>query len=351
MILIVTHSARDITVQRLCKVLQAQEIEHLIIDPAAIEGMAALELGQNGRGGVSCRLQINDQEIDLAAVRSAWLWRGWHRFPDEAALKTLATNEHEWSFFRSEWLAFHKSFTLTLAYSGVFCVNPPPFNLAFEEKCCQLLIAAEVGFQVPHTLYTTRLPMVRPFYEQHDGSIIYKPFTPYARLLNDNPDQPPRTSKLFTSRVGGEQLTEEPGFTPTPGIFQPYIEKDIELRVVVIGRKLFTCAIHSQQSARARDDWRRYDMDHTPHVPYDLPDEIAQKVWALMDRLGLVFGSIDLIVTPNGEYIFLEINPNGQFDWIAKTTGLPIYEHLVAMLQAGTIDYPTPAIGEVKHAQ
>jgi glutathione synthase/RimK-type ligase-like ATP-grasp enzyme len=58
-----------------------------------------------------------------------------------------------------------------------------------------------------------------------------------------------------------------------------------------------------------------------------------------MDRLGLVFGSIDMILTPQGDYVFLEINPNGQFDFVARLAGLPIYEHLAAMLLAGKVQY------------
>lgn len=351
MILIVTHSARDITVVRLRKVLEAQASEFVIIDPAAMEGLSSLLLVHSQTGPMSCQLFVDGRVIDFSEIRSAWLWRSWQRFPDEPALSGLAAKQHEWTFFRSEWLAFHKGLCLALQYSGVFCVNPPPFNIAFEEKYCQMLVAAQVGFVVPPTLYTTRLPLVREFYDQHNGAVIYKPFTAYARLLDETPEQPLRTSKLYTSRVKGEHLDEPDGFTPTPGIFQPYIEKQLELRVVVIGRQIFACAIHSQQSQRTREDWRRYDLDQTPHEPYELPPEITARVLALMDRLQLVFGSIDLIVTPQGEYVFLEINPNGQFDWIAHMTGMPLYEHLVAMLKAGRVDYPTPTASEVSHAQ
>lgn len=106
-------------------------------------------------------------------------------------------------------------------------------------------------------------------------------------------------------------------FIPTPSIFQPYIEKDFELPIVVVGRHIFACAIHSQQSDRSREDWRRYALENTPYLPYMLPAEIEARILVFMDRLWLVFGSIDMIVTPDGEYIFLEINPGGQFDWIA----------------------------------
>ena len=35
-----------------------------------------------------------------------------------------------------------------------------------------------------------------------------------------------------------------------------------------------------------------------------------------MDRLELNFAAIDLIETPDGEHVFLEVNPNGQWLWL-----------------------------------
>ena len=35
-----------------------------------------------------------------------------------------------------------------------------------------------------------------------------------------------------------------------------------------------------------------------------------------MASLGLKFGCFDFIVTPDGEYVFLEVNEAGQFLWI-----------------------------------
>lgn len=351
MILIITYSARDITVHRLRKALREQGAEPVVIGPEAIEALSSLSIEGDGRGGVSCRFTLEGRVIDFAEVRSAWLWRGWQRFPDEEPLRELAARANEWSFYRSEWLTFHKGFTLTLAHSGVFCVNPPPLNIAFEEKCCQMMLAARAGLRIPPTLYSARLAPVREFYEGQGGKVIYKPFTSFAHLLETKPEEPMRGVKLYTNRIKEEHLVEGPGFIPTPGIFQPYVDKKVELRVVVVGRRLFACAIHSQQSERSREDWRRYDLGNTPYVPYDLPEGVAQKILNFMDSLGLVFGSIDMIVTPDDEYIFLEINPNGQFDWVAKRSGLPLYEHLAAMLVAGRADYPAPAEREVAHAQ
>lgn len=109
-----------------------------------------------------------------------------------------------------------------------------------------------------------------------------------------------------------------------PVIIQSYIQKEFELRVTVVKDKVFACAIYSQSSERTREDWRRYDIPNTPHKIYKLPKQIEQKCVDIVKKLGLEFGCIDMIVTPGGEFIFLEINPNGQWLWIEHLTGLPI---------------------------
>lgn len=351
MILILTQFADDTTVVHLCQRLAQYGAAPLVIDLMAMEDHAAFTIANHPQGGGASSLQINGQTIDLRDVHAAWLWRGWRPHPLLPRFQQLAQQHDSWSFFENEWVAFYKGFSLTLAYHGVFCINPPPFNMAWEEKCCQLWMAAEVGLQIPPTLYAARLPAAQAFSQEHHESIIYKPFRAYFRVREDQRDQRAYATKLLTNRVQAHDLVEREGFVPTPSIFQPYVEKQFELRVVVVGRQLFACAIHSQQSERSREDWRRYDLEHTPYEPYTLPEEIAAKLLQLMDRLGLVFGSIDLIVTPSGEYVFLEVNPNGQFDWIARLAHLPIYEHLAAMLIAGTAEYSTDTLVEVPYAR
>jgi glutathione synthase/RimK-type ligase-like ATP-grasp enzyme len=107
-------------------------------------------------------------------------------------------------------------------------------------------------------------------------------------------------------------------------LFQAYVPKRSELRVTVVGERVFAAEIGSQATHHTRHDWRRYDMAHTPHTPHALPEPVARAAVALVRALGLVYGAIDLVLTPDGDYVFLEINPNGQYLWIEHLTGLPI---------------------------
>ena len=117
-----------------------------------------------------------------------------------------------------------------------------------------------------------------------------------------------------------------------PCLFQEYIPKRIEIRVTVLKDKIFPIAIFSQSSEKTSIDWRRYDLENTPHMPYDLPKDIENKCFKLMKESKLIFGAIDLILTPTGKYIFLDINPNGQWLWLEKLTGVPITSSLVKLL-------------------
>ena len=344
MILILTQFEDDPTVRHLSRLLRARGVAPVVVAPTSLEEPSSLVIANDPGGGARSTLRLGDRAIDLAGVRAAWLWRGWQGHPLLERFGPLAGRPEECRFVEHQWLAFHRGFSLLLAQAGVFCVNPPPWNTAFEEKCCQLALAAEVGLRIPPTLYTARLSPAREFSGEHGGALVYKPFKPFFRVIEGENGQPSRQQRLLTNRVKTEELVEGDGFVPTPGIFQPYVEKQVELRIVAVGRDLFACAIHSQQSDKSREDWRRYDLDNTPYRPYELPADVATKVRRLMARLGLVFGSIDMIVTPAGEHVFLEVNPNGQFDFVARLAGLPIYEHLAAMLLAGKVDDPVEAL-------
>jgi glutathione synthase/RimK-type ligase-like ATP-grasp enzyme len=122
-----------------------------------------------------------------------------------------------------------------------------------------------------------------------------------------------------------------------PVIVQEYVAKRVELRVTVVGRAVFAAEIHSQESNHARFDWRRYDLGSTRHEVHRLPAVVADRCVEIVGRLGLRYGAIDLILTPDGRYVFLEVNPTGQWLWIEKATGLPIGDALCDLLLHGEV--------------
>jgi D-alanine-D-alanine ligase-like ATP-grasp enzyme len=110
-----------------------------------------------------------------------------------------------------------------------------------------------------------------------------------------------------------------------------HIEKAVELRVVVIGRQIFAVEIHSQHSPKARLDWRRAYSDLT-YAVHQLPAQLEEKLRLFVRMFALQYSSMDLILTPSGEYVWLEANPNGQFLWLSAPTGLPMAEAMANLL-------------------
>ena len=70
------------------------------------------------------------------------------------------------------------------------------------------------------------------------------------------------------------------------------------------------------------------------HEAIELPADIVDKCRALTKALDLRYGAIDLIADRDGRYWFLEINPNGQWAWIERRTGLPLASAIVDELEA-----------------
>lgn len=120
----------------------------------------------------------------------------------------------------------------------------------------------------------------------------------------------------------------------SPAIYQELIPKRFDLRVTIVGHKIYAAAIDSQSDPAAALDWRQTDNPRLPHHPVTLPDEISDKLLRMMEALRLTFGAVDMVLTPDGEYVFLEVNPNGQWLWIDDTLGYGI-SHAVAEWLAG----------------
>jgi len=145
-----------------------------------------------------------------------------------------------------------------------------------------------------------------------------------------------QTFNRYTQVVSTRDIGYAEAVRQCPVIFQAYVPKRLEIRATVVGSRVFAAEIHSQQTQRTRYDWRRYDHYETPYLAHILPDALARQCVRLVEALGLRYGAIDFVLTPDGRYVFLEINPNGQYLWVEEATGLPISDALCDLLLEGS---------------
>ncbi len=196
-----------------------------------------------------------------------------------------------------------------------------------DVKQYQLKLATEIGLQIPKTLITNSQADVRKFYTTCPNGMITKMQTSFA-VYEEGIE-----SVVFTNLIEESMLDELDGLELCPMTFQEAIPKEVELRVTIVGRKIFSAAIDSQSSERAKNDWRKDGQAMIGQwVEHPLPEDIENKLLQLMDRLQLNYGAIDLILHPDGTYYFLEINPAGEFMWLEVAPGFPISEELAKVL-------------------
>lgn len=196
-----------------------------------------------------------------------------------------------------------------------------------NNKQLQLQVARSLGLETPRTLITNSPAAVQAFANACEAGIITKMLSSFA--IYEKGEE----KVVFTNSVSRQDLEELDGLRYAPMTFQEKVPKMFELRVTIVGYQIFAAAIDSQSSERAIDDWRRDGVALLDAwQPYELPPAVEEKLLKLMDYFGLNYGAIDIIVTPDGRYVFLEINPAGEFFWLEQNPGLPISQALAELL-------------------
>jgi glutathione synthase/RimK-type ligase-like ATP-grasp enzyme len=208
-----------------------------------------------------------------------------------------------------------------------FTIDPATRLRHAEHKQLQLQVARKVGLEVPRTLVSNDADAVRAFFEECSGRVIAKMMTGFA-VVEDGLEK-----VVFTNPLKAEDLKSLDQLALCPMTFQEHLEKSLELRVTIVGERVFAASIDSNRLERSRTDWRREGVALIGDwKPYDLPDDIEKGLLALMDAFGLNYGAIDIIVGPDGRHVFLEVNPAGEFFWLDRDGGMPISEAIADVM-------------------
>ncbi len=196
-----------------------------------------------------------------------------------------------------------------------------------ENKQLQLQVARELGLITPRTLTTNDPAAVRAFAKSCDGGLVTKMLSSFA-IYEEG-----KELVVFTNPVKPEDLEDLSGLTLCPATFQELLPKSLEIRATVVGDRVLSAAVDSQVSARAAHDWRRDGLRMLQDWhSYQLPSDVEDKILRLMDYFHLNYGALDIILTPDNQHVFLELNPCGEFFWLERAPGLPISEAIADVL-------------------
>ena len=188
--------------------------------------------------------------------------------------------------------------------------HPDRYNF---NKLIALHEAARLGLRIPETLVCGNGNIIKGFVRDN-GTCITKSIQDMSSVTVDGVNY--SIGKI--TQVKAEDVT---GINYWYSLFQQEIPKKYELRVFYFLDRMYAMAIFSQMDNLSLFDYREVDVNgfHPNRmVPFNLSKNVKKKIHKLMKKLKLESGSIDMIVTPENEYVFLEINPVGQFNFVSE---------------------------------
>ncbi|UNK43582.1 hypothetical protein MNO14_05795 [Luteimonas sp. S4-F44] len=225
------------------------------------------------------------------------------------------------------------------AFADAFWINPPAASLLCEVKAHQFRHALAAGLAVPRTLISNDPATIRNFILEVEDC-IYKPLGGYIWKEDG------ASLKTYTAKVAMDDLPSDALLRATPGIFQEKVAKAYEVRAQFFGHSCFAIRIDSNTLEGGDLDWRLDQRSIRRCEPAPLPAKVEAACIALMARLGIVSGGFDFIVTPEGNWQFLEVNEAGQFFFIESwCPDLPVLDAFCQFIEAARADFRYSAPG------
>lgn len=248
--------------------------------------------------------------VDSRSVKSVW-----YRRPNnfEFQINDLVQKE----FAERELKTFLDGLWQSL--TDAFWISDPISLERARKKVYQLKIARELRFDIPDTIITNSPSTAEQFIASQKGKVVFKPLEAGFLDYGDKNYIVPATIMTDMHKRRLELVRK------LPSLFQSFVEKQYDMRVTIVGSEVFAVRIDSQAREETSVDWRHPNhVGQLPHTLIELPLAVQDKCIAMMHILGLQFAAFDFAVDLSERYIFLEVNPNGQWYWLEHLTGVPI---------------------------
>jgi hypothetical protein len=243
---------------------------------------------------------VEDREgvlVDVAALDLVW----WRRVNYPQSVLADCDDAATGDLVRNDWNAALLGTFLT-RFRGTWISHPTRTALA-ENKLVQLTAARQAGLTIPQTLVSQRPETIRRFCSQEDFAAVVKPVKGTHK------------TGLLTQRVRPGHLADDESLKLSPAIYQECIPGSRHIRALCMGTSTTAVAIDSHDL-----DWRR-NLD-VPMSKFEIDASTRSKLAHVLQILGIEMGVFDLKLTDDGEVVWFEVNPQGQFLFAEGTCGV-----------------------------
>lgn len=309
MILVVSYPGEEHTAAVVDHLTRAGR-EVVQIDLADFPGRRPIEFGWSNGDRPAFLIEHEGRRVNLADAGAVW----WRRVTDFAVDPAIGSGE------RSAFAHSETSQAIHGMLDSLSCpwMNPREADAAAHHKPYQWSVAHDIGLKLPRTLVTTSAGAARDFIESvRPGRVVFKAFLAAIQEWRE------------TRLVEQEDLDRLDLVRYAPVIFQEYVP-GVDLRITMIGDDIHAAEIDVRNTSYEVD--MRMVVGEGIVKAVTLPLDVADKLRRLQHRLRLVYGAIDMRRTDQGEHVFLEVNPAGQWLFVEQRTGLPIAQALADYL-------------------
>lgn len=192
-------------------------------------------------------------------------------------------------------------------------ISTPEATYRAADKIAQLKAAHDGGFQIPKTLISQSRTDILEFFESCSRQMVVKTVVGAPGPF------------LQTVKVEDPSCFDDASFAAAPSIYQEYIPGSKHLRLNCFGAKSYAALIQSNII-----DWR-INLN-VPITEFPVDATLHSRVRGVLDRLGLEMGIVDLKLTPEGEPVWLEVNPQGQFLFLDALANLRLADRFASYL-------------------
>jgi ATP-GRASP peptide maturase of grasp-with-spasm system len=276
--------------------------------------------------GNECIVQFGTKKVNLSKIKSFWFRRGGISFDTMIHANLNPELITEINKHLKEECQTIEQFLVCLLKTKKTLGD---IYQRSANKLIGLFIAQSVGLQIPNTIVSTEKQKLSNFFENQTGCI--------SKFIQDVFLTDTQENRYYstTSIVEKSDILEmNDRFFPSQ--LQANIPKRYELRIFYLNGKCYSMVIFSQQDKQTQVDFRNYNHKKpNRNVPYKLPEHIENKINKFMQLMNLDTGSIDMIVTPDLEYVFLEVNPVGQYDMVSVPCNYYLDKKIAKYLKDG----------------
>ena len=305
-IVTVSNDIHALAIQR--EIISRHNIGCTIIESDSIAQRTAVSLRLSGQHAQAIFRCQNGSEVDVTAQKVIWLRRP--RAPQH--LKWTLEDETAKAIIENDSVGALRGM-LSAAFQGKW-ISPYDALIRGSDKIGQLSAAAKAGWRIPATMVTQSRSELQRFFEQHrQTGIIVK-----TVVGGEGPF-------LLARPIDDPMAFEEASYEAAPAIYQERITGTRHIRLLCFGERSLAASIDSSDL-----DWR--PNLNVPIHDWPVPDVVHSMTRKVLDLLGLEMGIVDIKETPSGEYVWLEVNPQGQFLFLEPLTKLRLAEHFADYL-------------------